>query len=219
MAGKLYGSLFAIVETVLRVRPRIAVCLLRRPLETAAPLGMLGLLAGHFFVFSSCAAAGPLLVPRLDRSAGEMFAPLIEARVICRIYSQGRQRITEFCQDGYTCGDSKCLPGPEIRRQIEVEKARRLDALKKQQAALERAAKQLQELSQQARRDARRAEAAASSAPASGGAYQPGSWYTPGGDPRNIPSPRYNRVPVGLMAGNRSAVRGQLGIRPFPNGN
>ena len=118
MARKLYGSPFAIVETVLRVRPRIAVGSLRRLLETAASLGMLGVLAGHFFVFSSCAGAGPLLVPRLDRSAGEMFAPLIKARVICRIYTQGRQRITEYCQDGYTCDDTKCLPGPEIRRQI-----------------------------------------------------------------------------------------------------
>lgn len=212
MARKLYGSPFAIVETVLRVRPRIAVGSLRRLLETAASLGMLGVLAGHFFVFSSCAGAGPLLVPRLDRSAGEMFAPLIEARVICRIYTQGRQRITEYCQDGYTCGDTKCLPGPEIRRQIEAEKARRLDALKKQQEELERAAKQLQELSQQARRDARRAEAAASSAPSSGGAYQPGSWYTPNGDPRNIPSPRYNRGSGGPYGG-----QSQRGPRPARN--
>ena len=51
MARKLYGSPFAIVETVLRVRPRIAVGSLRRLLETAASLGMLGVLAGHFFCF------------------------------------------------------------------------------------------------------------------------------------------------------------------------
>lgn len=61
-----------------------------------------------------------------------------EARVVCRTYTEGNQRVTEFCQDGYLCDleARKCRPGPEARRKLEAERARKLAEVRKRQSEL-----------------------------------------------------------------------------------
>lgn len=203
-------------------------------------------------------------------------AKSIVARVIvvCRVYDEGDRRVTEYCEDGYVCGDGKCNAGPEKRREQQAERARRRAELEKQKKDLEALGREVQKFRREANREVRRtlttsttyyswqstsgggfdcnykragdgaawdaacmkdgvwpegakcnpsevcpfdAVSDESDTPSGSnkqpqrpsqvsGGYRPGYWYTPSGDPRVMPTPRYSR-----------SGRGPFGSRVHPS--
>jgi hypothetical protein len=90
------------------------------------------------FVLSP-AGATPLVQPPSAgvRAAIANHSLIVQARVVCRVYREGNQRITKYCEDGYLCSpNDKCSPGPEMRRKAEAERARRLAEIRRHNEAL-----------------------------------------------------------------------------------
>jgi hypothetical protein len=159
---------------------------------------------------ASAMSAGPALS---DASARLRAGLLHKVIVVCRVYTTGNVRHTEYCEDGYTCQPgNKCAPGPEILRQREA----------KRQAERQQAARQEYKSSAVRRTEENRivtsrattysyststttttttstATAATTSSTDSGGgncvlsgaAGYACVYYNWDGDPKEIPTPRY----------------------------
>src|SRR5690606_12068589 len=76
----------------------------------------------------SCGGVRLMAAALLAAAVLPLLAVDASARVVCRVYTEGNQRVTEFCNEGYLCDleARKCRPGPEARRELEAEKARRM---------------------------------------------------------------------------------------------
>jgi hypothetical protein len=100
-----------------------AVCVAGGLLVSLAPA--LAVPLGHGFTASL----------RIDRSR-EM-SIIWKAKVICRVWTEGRTKYTTWCEDGFICGASnKCLPGPEMQRKIDDAKRQLEQQLQQFQAAM-----------------------------------------------------------------------------------
>lgn len=91
-------------------------------------------------LFSSAAAAFPGRAISVGENLSGSF--VLDVRDICRVYTQGNQRVTQYCDHPYVCdlAANKCKPGPELQRQIDEERRQReaeLRRLREQQARLQ----------------------------------------------------------------------------------
>lgn len=154
--------------------------LLSTALSLAAAAGAL-LLPLASADLESALAAGLTTSPGQARVAGSPFSAVEPVIVVCSKYREGNQIITEYCKDGYVCGEgNKCNPGPELQRQIDEENRKREEALQKLQDDMKAAdrdlmvnLRRLEEMADPASADWRRVPSPQRDMPVAGNVYQP----------------------------------------------
>jgi hypothetical protein len=163
----------------------------------------LALAAAYLPPTAAAAFSGyPSGAAQLHQAAARVKATLLhQVIVVCRVYTTGNIRHTEYCEDGYTCGPgNKCLPGPEILRQQEAKRKA------EQQAAARGEYKSSASRRAEENRLVRTSDPS-KSASGSGNCVPSSSagftcvYYVWNGDPKEIPTPRYRSGAGASMIG------------------